>query len=232
MKEQDKKVIEEHLARAKANNLSVSTKHSIELCSHLRYKTTNFAKNALEAVISLKKPIPFKRFKTDMGHKPGMAAGRYPQKAAKEVLKLIKAAETNAQFKGLNTANLKIIKILANRASVPLTGGRQRTATKRTNLEIEVMETKEKKKKGEKTVKKETPAEKPKTEEIKEEVKKETPIKEEVKEKKEPEVKEEKKETVEEKPVIAEKKEVEEKPTEQPVEVKEQPKVEAGEQEK
>jgi large subunit ribosomal protein L22 len=139
-------ISEEHLARAKAKDIPVSTKHSIEICRYLRYKTTNLAKNILEETIALKKPIPFKRFKKDMGHKPGMAAGRFPKKAANEILKLVKAAETNAQFKGLNTSSLKIIKILANKASVPVTGGRRNTSTKRTNLEIEVKEKREKKK--------------------------------------------------------------------------------------
>lgn len=145
MKNQEKIASEEHSAKAKANDLHISTKHSVEICRYLRYKTTEAAKKFLEEVIALKKPVPFKRYKRNVGHKAGMAAGRYPQKAANEVLKLVKAAETNAQFKGLNTSNLKITKILANKASIPLTGRRHRTATKRTHLEIEVMETKEKK---------------------------------------------------------------------------------------
>ncbi|MFH1682401.1 MAG: 50S ribosomal protein L22 [Candidatus Woesearchaeota archaeon] len=136
----------EHLAKASVSNLSVSTKHSIELCRNLRYKTTARAKQILEGVIVLKKPIPFRRFTQDLGHKPGIGAGRFPQKAASEFLKLINAVESNAQFKGLNTSSLKITKILANKASVPMTGGRHRTSTKRTNLEIEVREAKEKKK--------------------------------------------------------------------------------------
>lgn len=143
---QENNVNEEHLAKASASSLSVSTKHSIELCSYLRYKTTAQAKSFLEDLIALKKPVPFKRFNKDVGHKPGMAAGRYPQKAAKEMLRLVKSVETNAQFKGLNTSNLKIKKLLANKASVPMTGGRHRRSTKRTHLEIEVVEKKQKKK--------------------------------------------------------------------------------------
>lgn len=142
----EQKIGIEHLAKASAKNLSISTKHCIELCNYLRYKNTSLAKGFLEDVIAMKKPVPFKRFKRDVGHKPGMAAGRFPQKAAKEVLRLIKCVETNAQFKGLNTSNLKIQKLLANKASVPMTGGRQRTSTKRTHLEIEVIEKKQKKK--------------------------------------------------------------------------------------
>lgn len=140
------KVQEEHLARAKTHSLPVSTKHCVEICRTLRYKTISQAKKILEEVFTFKKAIPFKRHKKDTGHKPGIAAGRFPQKASKEVLRLLKAVEANAQFKGLNTSSLKITKILANKAPAPSTGGRHRHTTRRTHLEIEVTETKEKKK--------------------------------------------------------------------------------------
>ena len=116
----------EHLASAKALNLPISTKHSIEISRHLRYKTTAFAIRFLEDVVVQKQAVPFKRFKRDVGHKAGMSAGRYPQKAALDFLKLVKSVEANAQVKGLNTSSLKIIKLIANKASVPLTGGRHR----------------------------------------------------------------------------------------------------------
>lgn len=163
----------EHLASATAKDLFISTKHCIELCRCLRYKTTTEAKKILEGVITIKKPIPFRRFRKDLGHKPGMAGGRFPEKAARQFLKLVNSVEANAQFKGLNTSNLKIIKILANRASLPFTGRRQRTSTKRSHLEIEVKETKGKKDKKAQASQKEekslnNPAsEKKKTEEIK-----------------------------------------------------------------
>ena len=169
----------EHMASAKATSLSFSTKHSVEIARSLRYKNTSTAKKFLEEVIAKKKAVPFRRFNRDVGHKAGMSAGRYPQKAAHGFLKLINAVEANAQNKGLNTTNLKICKLIANKASIPTTGGRLRTGTKRTHIEIQVKERvvkKEVKKKGE--VKKE---EKP-----------------EVEEKKTPEVKEEKKVEVQE----------------------------------
>lgn len=141
---------EEHLAKASAQSLPLSTKHCIEVCRYLKYKNTLQAKKILTEVIALKKVVPFKRFKHNIGHKPGLAAGRFPQKAARQILRLIKSAEANAQFKGLNTSCLKITKLLANRAAIPLTGRRHRTSTKRTNLEIEVREAKEKKETKEK----------------------------------------------------------------------------------
>lgn len=135
----------EHLTKASAHSLPVSTKHCVELCRYLKYRSTLQAKKLLEEVIALRRAVPFRRFDQDMGHKAGMSAGRFPQKAARQLLKLVKSVEANAQFKGLNTSRLKITKLLANKASIPLTGGRHRTATKRTHLEIEVMEFLEKK---------------------------------------------------------------------------------------
>ena len=142
MVKENNSVGKEHLASAKSTNLSVSTKHSVEISKFLRYKKTNLAKKILEDIISLKSPIPFKTHNTDMGHKAGMAAGRYPTKAAKEFLTLIKSAEANAQAKGLNSSSLIISKLVPNKASTPFTGGRRRRGTKRTHLEIEVVERK------------------------------------------------------------------------------------------
>ena len=212
----------EHLAKASSQNLSVSTKHCIEICNHLRYKTTAQAKKILEDVIDMKVPIPFKRFKRSMGHKPGMAAGRFPQKAAKVVLDLVKSVEANAQNKGLNTSSLKIIKMLANKASTPMTGGRQRTGTKRSHVEIEVKETKQKKKETKKKTA-ETPKEKAETKQ--EEPAKETAVEE---TKKEPATEELQKENTQK--TATEKEDIKKEPVKP--EEKVEPTTETGEQAK
>lgn len=129
-----------HLAIAKALNLPVSTKHCIEICDSLRYKNVSYAKQFLEEVVALKRAVPFRKYVMNTGHKKGMSTGRYPAKAASEVLKLLKSVEANAHFKGLNAGSLKITKLIANQASIPFTGARHRTATKRTHLEVEVKE--------------------------------------------------------------------------------------------
>lgn len=134
-----------HLAKASSYSLPISTKHSIEISRNLRYKSTSEAKKILEQTISLKKAIPFRRFNKDVGHKRGMMSGRYPVKAASAFLKLILSVEANAQDIGLNAENLKISKILANKASSPATGGRTKGISKKSNLQIEVVEFKAKK---------------------------------------------------------------------------------------
>ena len=160
----------EHLAVARALNLPISTKHSIEISRTLRYKTTAFAKAFLEDVIAMDRPVPFRTFNKDMGHKKGMTAGRYPEKAAREFLKLVNSVEANAQFKGLNTAQLKITKILANLASIPMSGGRSRTATKRSNIEIEVKELSQKKADASKSTKAAKPVQREKSQSGKDDI--------------------------------------------------------------
>ncbi|HLC81213.1 MAG TPA: 50S ribosomal protein L22 [Candidatus Nanoarchaeia archaeon] len=130
----------EHSAKAKSSDISVSFKHSVEISRAIRYKNTAAAKKILQDTIEMKRAIPFRKYKQNVAHKRTMAAGRYPEKAARAFLRLINSVEANAQSKGLNTANLKITVMMANLASIPVTGKRFRTSTKRANLEIEVKE--------------------------------------------------------------------------------------------
>ncbi|MBI4152090.1 50S ribosomal protein L22 [Candidatus Woesearchaeota archaeon] len=130
----------EHQASARSLSIPVSTKHSIEIAKAVRYKTTTYAKKFLEDVVALKRAVEFKTYNRNVGHKVGMAAGRFPQKAAQQFLKLLHSVEANAQFRGLNVDDLKIVKLTANLASIPMGGGRQRHKTKRTHLEIVVKE--------------------------------------------------------------------------------------------
>ncbi len=136
------------LARAQALNMPISMKHSVEISRHLRYHSVRYAKQFLEEVISLKKAVPFRRFRRDVGHKRGMASGRFPQKAAGAFLRLIKDAEANSQVLGMDPSRLKIQTLVSNQAAVPFFGGRRRHGTKRTHLRIEVKEVPTKKGSG------------------------------------------------------------------------------------
>ncbi len=129
-----------HVASARMSSQSISTKHSIEISRYLRFKTSGAAKKILEDVIAGRKAIPFVRYNNDVGHKSGIAGGRYPMKAAKAFLQLVKSVEANAEDIGLNASSLKITHLLANKASIPMTGGRTKGATKRTHIEIKVAE--------------------------------------------------------------------------------------------
>ena len=134
-------------AKAVGINLPISTKVSVEICNMIRGMNVQTAKDLLNEVIKQKRPVPYKRFNGDVGHKKGkIAAGRYPIKACTEIVKLIESAETNAQFKGLNTGSLVLRHISAQRAAGAWHYGRwRRRQMKRTHLEIIVEESADKK---------------------------------------------------------------------------------------
>ena len=148
----------ENMVKSVARDIAVSTKAAIEVCNFLRGRNLAQAKRLVEEVVAMKRAIPFKRFTNGVGHKPGIAAGRYPQILSKHMLKMFKEAESNAQIKGLGD-NLLIVHLCAHKASSPMHQGRQRRRSmKRTHIEL-VVEELESEKKVKKAVKKETPKE-------------------------------------------------------------------------
>ena len=178
--------LKENMAKALVKDAEISAKASQEIASFIRGKTTEKAKSILNRVLEMKQAIPFRKYTDGVGHRAGanIGPGRFPQKAAKEFLKLIEAAEANAQAKGLST-DLKIVSLIANKGSNQFHYGRQsRRKYKRTHLEIvvEELEQKAEKKSTKKAVKK-TPAKKAeakptpkKAEETKETKKEEKPV--------------------------------------------------------
>jgi large subunit ribosomal protein L22 len=140
------KIQGDDVARAKANELPISPKHAIEIGNFIKKMTTNEAIAYLEEVTALKKPIPFKRFNRNVAHKRGLDkwdAGRFPVKASKSYIRLLKSAEKNAEYLGLDIENLKIIHVSANRgrgfnAMFPRAMGRA-TPKRRETVNIEVV---------------------------------------------------------------------------------------------
>jgi large subunit ribosomal protein L22 len=139
------KTISDKMARAYGKSLPISTKVSINICNALRGMTVDKALAYLQDVVDEKRAIPFTRFNDGVGHRPGMAAGRYPRKASLAIARVIASAATNAAAKGLSS-DLKIISLVANKASSPLHYGRQRRRSmKRTHIEVVVEERSSKK---------------------------------------------------------------------------------------
>jgi len=166
-----KKFDKEHMAKVMGRNLSMSLKQTVEVCNFIRGKSINDVKVILKRVSEKKIAVPFKRFNKDLGHKKMGGAGRFPVKVSRELIKLLEAVEANAQFKGLNTANLTIKHICAHKGSkVWHFGRKRRRKMKRTNVEIVV---EEKVKKGEGT-KEQVPKKETKKEDVKELKKKES----------------------------------------------------------
>ena len=107
------------VARAKANELNVSPKHSIEIAGFIRHKRVNDAIVYLNDVVKLKKAVPFRYFNRNVAHKRGLPgnwdAGRFPVKAAKEYIRVLESVKKNAEYIGLDSDNLEIIHASANR---------------------------------------------------------------------------------------------------------------------
>merc|ERR1719266_818572 len=86
------------------------------------------AQTYLEDVLEKKQCVPFRKFAGAVGRTPQakafkMSQGRWPVKSAKIVLDLLRNAESNAEFKNLDTDNLTIQHIQVN----PAQQGHRRT---------------------------------------------------------------------------------------------------------
>merc|ERR1719223_1670008 len=82
----------------------------------------------LEAVCQKRRCVPFRVYKGCIGRTPQakefkMSQGRWPIKSAKILLDLLRNAESNAEFKNLDTENLTITHIAVHEARQ----GRRRT---------------------------------------------------------------------------------------------------------
>jgi large subunit ribosomal protein L22 len=98
--------------KCSGRELRISPKAATEVCKAIKGMKLDKAKAFLEEVKSLKRAVPFKRYKREVSHRrmnEKWYAGRYPVKVADKLLKLLNELEANAEYKGLNTENLIII---------------------------------------------------------------------------------------------------------------------------
>ena len=105
----------EKTAKAYGFELHCSPKASMNIAREIRGMKLQDAKKYLEEVINLKRAVPFKRYNKTISHKKGIGPGRYPQKAAKCILKVLENAENNAEYKGLDPKSMVIKHISAYR---------------------------------------------------------------------------------------------------------------------
>ena len=109
---------ENRLVRAIGRGMNISFKHAVVISDNLRGVMLTDAIAHLEAVVALERTITFRRFKKGIGHRKGLgkdAIGKYPEKAAGEILKILRNIVTNADFKGLDVDSLKLIHIQAQK---------------------------------------------------------------------------------------------------------------------
>ncbi|MBW2994784.1 50S ribosomal protein L22 [Candidatus Woesearchaeota archaeon] len=161
--------VEGETAKVLGKDLTISKKHSVEICRFIRKKKLSKAKELLNKVLKKEIAVPYQKHTWNLAHKKStQGPGRYPLKAVKAILGLVEAVEANAQFKGMNTGNLVIEHINAHQASRPWHFGRQRRRKmKRTHVEIIVKEGVKKKEEIKKPEEKKVEKKEVKKEEIK-----------------------------------------------------------------
>ncbi|MFH1107268.1 MAG: 50S ribosomal protein L22 [Candidatus Micrarchaeota archaeon] len=111
---------EREFARAQAYDLNCSYKDLSQVLAALKGKTVAQARKVLDECISLKMPIAFHKFHTGMGHRSqlGGRKGKFPKKEAKIALALLKNAESNADFKGLDAGSLVVVQAASFKQNV------------------------------------------------------------------------------------------------------------------
>lgn len=99
---------EREVARSQAYDLDASYKDLANVLAAIKGRTISEAKQILEDCISMKKAIHYRKFATRLGHRSelGGRRGRYPKKEARITMTLLKSAEANANFKGLEVPAL------------------------------------------------------------------------------------------------------------------------------
>jgi large subunit ribosomal protein L17e len=125
---------ETKVAKASGSHLRIHYKHCREICDNISGMSTEKALIHMNKVINFEAGMTFTKHTGGIGHKaqgknctkgrsaPGNAV-RWPVKATKVVVDMLKNAIANAEAKSLDVDNLVIAHIQANRAP----GGRRRT---------------------------------------------------------------------------------------------------------
>merc|ERR1711909_25913 len=108
-------------AKARGSNLRVHFKNTRETAQAIKKMPLNRATTYLKNVIAQKEIIPFRRFMGGVGRHAqakvhGTYQGRWPKKSAEFLLHLLKNAESNAEYKGLDADHLVVDHIQVNRA--------------------------------------------------------------------------------------------------------------------
>ncbi len=137
------------IARARGVELPISPKKSYEVMNAIRGLPLEKARTILEDAEQLKRAIPFRRYNQETAHHRGVGPGRYPKKVAHQVLQVLKNAEANAEYEGLDTDRLYIQVAAASRgrilkARMPRAHGRSTNWNEQTtHIEIVLAEEKE-----------------------------------------------------------------------------------------
>ncbi|MBI5223634.1 50S ribosomal protein L22 [Candidatus Micrarchaeota archaeon] len=127
----------ENGAKARVEGVNASYKDLAAVCGVIRNKRATWAMTFLERASLGEIPVLFRKHNKNLGHRRelGGRMGRYPEKAAGIVLKVLKSALANATVKGMDVnSNLTVAHASANKKmTYPRMAPKGRTA--RSNLE-------------------------------------------------------------------------------------------------
>jgi large subunit ribosomal protein L22 len=108
----------EKTAKAMLRDRHVSHKHSKEIAREIKGKTAGEAIEYLQAVAAGEQAVPFRQHNAGAGHRKnidGWDAGKFPNKASKEFLKLLENAIANADHQGFDGESMRITHVAAHK---------------------------------------------------------------------------------------------------------------------
>jgi large subunit ribosomal protein L22 len=107
--------------RSAIREKDISHKHAREVAIAIKGMSIENAREFLESVIGRKLAVPYRRYNNEVAHRSnirdGFFAGRYPQKAAHEFLKLLDNLESNAEYKGMDLDRLRIVSVVVHKGT-------------------------------------------------------------------------------------------------------------------
>ncbi len=137
------------IVTAKAYNLPISRKHSVEVARFIRGKKLKDVLRILDEIIDLRTPVKLTKHNRGVAHKSGVGPGRYPVKVAKHIKKVILSAKANGEQQGLKNLEEAVVIVEANKGQTLPHGGRKiGTRRKATHIFVKLV-VEEKKEKAE-----------------------------------------------------------------------------------
>jgi len=113
------KISEDQIVRAYAVEKRVSWKKAVEVARFIKGMTLAQAKEYLEDVVKLKRPIPIRRYKKKQAHHATpwgkWPVAKWPVKVAKAFLEVLENLENNARVLGLNTKSLVLVHVATHK---------------------------------------------------------------------------------------------------------------------
>ncbi|MCX8167103.1 MAG: 50S ribosomal protein L22 [Candidatus Micrarchaeota archaeon] len=107
-------------AKARLEDINASFKDLCAVCDNVRNMRVQDAILFLSLAKDMRIPVYYRRWNKKLGARKELKGkkGRYPEKAARLVLKLLKSAVANAEQKNLDVENLYIAHIAANKKNI------------------------------------------------------------------------------------------------------------------